>query len=107
MNNTNEKVREVRRRAGLLLEIKTIRRKLFADIAAGATCTVLIIMAAIVMPTVSDAQGNEPLHYGSMILAGGHAGYVIIGALGFALGVFVTLICLRVRDLREKERKSS
>ncbi len=30
-------------------------------------------------------------------------GYILLGALAFAFGVLVTLLCIRIRDLREEK----
>lgn len=43
--------------------------------------------------------------YGSYILQNEYVGYVIIGILAFALGVFVTLLCRCLLDLRHGERE--
>ena len=43
--------------------------------------------------------------YGGYILQNEYVGYVIIGILAFALGVFVTLLCRRLLDLRHGERE--
>ena len=43
--------------------------------------------------------------YGSLLLAAPYIGYVIVGILAFALGICVTLLCIRLKELREKERE--
>ena len=52
-----------------------------------------------VTPTVADS-------YGSVLLRGGASAYVVVGIAAFAVGVTVTMICIRLKN-KSKDRTVS
>ena len=51
------------------------------------------------VPTVADS-------YGSVLLRGGASAYIVVGIAAFAVGVTVTMICIRLKN-KSKDRTVS
>ena len=106
MRDTDERLREILRKAGPVRERRKLRRQILAD--ALASCVTLCLMIAVfrVLPRLNtaDAAGGAG-HYGSLLIAPPGLGLVIIGLLSFALGVCVTLLCIHRKKLKEQGKE--
>ena len=99
MRTTDERLAAARRRAK---ELERQRRSRVAAL-AGAACLVVILGLALAMPSVT-ARFSGADYGGGMtasLFSGGSLGYLLVGLLAFALGVCVTVLCVR---LHERER---
>ena len=99
MRTTDERLAAAKRRAR---ELKRQRRSRVAAL-AGAACLAVILGLALAMPSVT-ARFSGADYYGGMtasLFSGGSLGYLLVGLLAFALGVCVTVLCVR---LHERER---
>ena len=71
------------------------RRRRILSGAAGALFAVLALMIAVIPGKVGITSAESS--YGSFILSPEAGGYVLCAVIAFALGVCVTLLCLRRR----------
>ena len=98
MRSIEEQLAEVNRRAETIRRRRSVRRRRLAGATAACACLAVIVGAGLVMtriPESTASMGNTP--FGSLIATGGAPGYVMIGLLGFLLGVAVTILCVRLR----------
>lgn len=101
--------REERVRAVCCRVAQMRRQRRLRAITAGAVAASVLVTAvlAVQMPERMRAMaGNEVEGVqaaASVFRNGGAAGYVLIGLLAFVLGICVTVLCFRIREL-EKER---
>ncbi len=98
MRNSDEMLSEIMRRAESVRTNRRRRNRVRIDLAGILLSVVLMVLVIRKLPTpgtLSPEIGEQ--HYGSLILSNQHIGFVMIGILAFALGVFVTLLCLHLR----------
>ena len=100
--------REERVRAVCCRVAQMRRQRRLREITAGAVAASVLVTAvlAVQMPERMRAMaGNEVegAQAASVFRNGGAAGYVLIGLLAFVLGICVTVLCFRIREL-EKAR---
>ena len=101
--------REERVRAVCCRVAQMRRQRRLRAITAGAVAASVLVTAvlAVQMPERMRAvAGNEVEDVqaaASVFRNGGAAGYVLIGLLAFVLGICVTVLCFRIREL-EKAR---
>lgn len=100
--------REERVRAVCCRVAQMRRQRRLRAITAGAVAASVLVTAvlAVQMPERMRAvAGNEVegVQAASIFRNGGAAGYVLIGLLAFVLGICVTVLCFRIREL-EKAR---
>ena len=103
MRTTDERLAAAKRRAR---ELKRQRRSRVAAL-AGAACLAVILGLALAMPSVT-ARFSGADYYGGMtasLFSGGSLGYLLVGLLAFALGVCVTVLCVRLHE-RERDEDS-
>lgn len=106
MRTTEQQLREILSRAESVKARRAQKRRLAIDGAAAALCLVLLLAASASLPRLPDASAQgAAVQYGSLILASGALPLVVIGVLAFALGVCVTLLCVHLRAMRERERE--
>lgn len=103
MRSREERVRAVCCRVAQMRKQRRLRA-----ITAGAVAASVLVTAvlAVQMPERMRAMaGNEVegVQAASVFRNGGAAGYVLIGLLAFVLGICVTVLCFRIREL-EKAR---
>ena len=80
---------------------KTLKARCVADGISAALCLVLLFIANISLPKVIRTIDTDPTAvYGSMILRSSVMGYVVISVFAFLLGVFVTLLCYHLREIK-------
>ena len=108
MRSHEERVAETKRRIAKMEREKRRRRNTVTMASAVAACRALLVGASLAMPGIAanirtgDSSGFETA---ATILGGGTAlGYMVIGLLAFILGVCVTILCFRIRQLDKEEQ---
>ena len=107
MRNHKERVAETKRRIAKIELEKRRRRNTITMASAVAACFVLLIGASLAMPGIAASiqTGNySGLETAASIFHGGAAlGYIVIGLLAFLLGVCVTVLCFRLRQMSRED----
>ena len=107
MRSHEERVAEAKRRIAKIEREKRRRRNTITMASAVAACFVLLIGASLAMPGIaaSNQTGNySGLETAASIFHGGAAlGYIVIGLLAFLLGVCVTVLCFRLRQMSRED----
>ena len=107
MRSHEERVAEAKRRIAKMEREKRLRRNTITMASAVAACLALLIGASLAMPGI--AAKIQTGDYASFVTAasmygGGAAlGYIIIGLLAFLLGVCVTVLCFRLRQMNRED----
>ena len=107
MRSHEERVAETKRRIAKMEREKRLRRNTVTMASAVAACLVLLIGASLAMPGIAariqtgDYSGFETA--ASMYGGGAALGYIVIGLLAFLLGVCVTVLCFRIRQLSRED----
>ena len=111
MRSHEERVAETKRRIAARQREKRLRRNTITMASAMAACLALLIGASFAMPGIAariqtgDYSGFETA--ASMYGGGAALGYIVIGLLAFLLGVCVTVLCFRLRQMiREDDRNN-
>ena len=103
MRSHEERVVEAKRRIAKIEREKRLRRDTVTMASAVAACLALLIGASLAMPGIAAniQTGNySDFETAASIFHGGAAlGYIVIGLLAFLLGVCVTVLCFRIRQL--------
>ena len=108
MLKNEERIAEVKRRIGEKDRQQRLRHRRIVSAFCIAACLAVIVGVSFVMPgivgqiTPGTSSGFETA---ATILGGGTAlGYMVIGLLAFILGVCVTILCFRIRQLNKEEQ---
>ena len=107
MRSHEERVAETKRRIAKIEREKRLRRNTIAMASAVAACLVLLAGASLAMPGIAariqtgDYSGFETA--ASMYGGGAALGYIVIGLLAFLLGVCVTVLCFRLRQMNQED----
>ena len=108
MRTTAERLAAAKQRAR---ELERQRRRVRGILCAGtAACFAVIVSLALVMPGITEGFSDTALGGGMAvsIFSGRSLGYLVVGLLAFALGVCVTVLCVRLRghegDSADEER---
>ena len=107
MRNPEERVAETKRRIAKIEREKRLRRNTITMASAVAACLALLIGASLAMPgiaariQINDYAGFETS--ASMYGGGAALGYIVIGLLAFLLGVCVTVLCFRLRQMNRED----
>ena len=107
MRSHEERVAETKRRIAQIEREKRLRRNTITMASAVAACLVLLIGASLAMPGMvagvrpGDFAGYETA--ASMYGGGAALGYIVIGLLSFLLGVCVTVLCFRLRQINRED----
>ena len=111
MRSHEERVAETKRRIAARQREKRLRRNTITMASAVAACLALLIGASLAMPGIAaniqtgDYAGFETA--ASIFHGGAALGYIVIGLLAFLLGVCVTVLCFRLRQMsREDDRNN-
>ena len=102
MRSHEERVVEAKRRIAKIAREKRLRRDTLPMLSAVAACLALLVGASLAMPGIAasiqtgDYSGFETA---ASMYGGGALGYIVIGLLAFLLGVCVTLLCFRLRQM--------
>ena len=107
MRSHEERVAETKRRIAKMEREKRLRRNTVTMASAVAACLALLIGASLAMPGIAASiqTGNySGLETAASIFHGGAAlGYIVIGLLAFLLGVCVTVLCFRLRQMNRED----
>ena len=109
MRSHEERVAETKRRIAKMEREKRLRRDKIAMISAVAACLALLIGASLAMPGIAAniQTGNYSGFETAASMYGGGAalGYIVIGLLAFLLGVCVTVLCFRLRQMSREDEQ--
>ena len=111
MRSLEERVAETKRRIAKIEWEKRRRRNVITMASAVAACLALLIGASLAMPGIAtriktgDYSGFETT--ASMYGGGAALGYIVIGLLAFLLGVCVTVLCFRLRQLSREDDQNN
>ena len=103
MRSHEERVAEAKRRIAAREHEDRRRRDRLTMALAAAACLALLIGASLAMPGIAaniqtgNYSGVETA--ASIFHSGAALGYIVIGLLAFLLGVCVTVLCFRIRQL--------
>ena len=107
MRSHEERVAEAKRRIAQIEREKRLRRNTVTMAFAVAACLALLIGASLAMPGIAasiQAGNYSGLETAASIFHGGAAlGYIVIGLLAFLLGVCVTVLCFRLRQISRED----
>ena len=111
MRSHEERVAETKRRIAAREQEKRRRRGRIVMASAAAACLALLVGVALAMPDITAwiPVGGSGFETAASIFHDSAAlGYIAIGLLAFLLGVCVTVLCFRLRqmekdDTRERE----
>ena len=107
MRSHEERVAETKRRIAKIEREKRLRRDKITMVSAAAACLVLLIGASLAMPgSAARAQAGDYAGFetaASMYGGGAALGYIVIGLLAFLLGVCVTILCFRLRQISRED----
>ena len=107
MQSHEERVAETKRRIAARQREKRLRRNTITIASAVAACLALLIGASLAMPGIAasiqtgDYSGFETA--ASIFHGGAALGYIVIGLLAFLLGVCVTVLCFRLRQMSRED----
>ena len=107
MRSHEERVAEAKRRIAKIEREKRLWRNTIAMASAVAACLALLIGASLAMPGIAasirtgDYSGFETA--ASIFHGGAALGYIVIGLLAFLLGVCVTVLCFRLRQMSRED----
>ena len=107
MRSHEERVTETKRRIAAMERKKRLRRNTVTMASAVAACLALLIGASLAMPGIAesiqtgDYSGFETA--ASIFHGGAALGYIVIGLLAFLLGVCVTVLCFRLRQMNRED----
>ena len=110
MRTTAERLAAAKRRARELERQRQRRRPGAEEPTGTAACLVVIVSLALVMPGITEGFSDTALGVGmaASVFSGRSLGYLVVGLLAFALGVCVTVLCVRLRgherDTADEER---
>ena len=109
MRSHEDRVAETKRRIAKM-EREKRRRNAITMASAVAACLVLLIGASLAMPGIAasirtgDYSGFETA---ASMYGGGALGYIVIGLLAFLLGVCVTVLCFRLRQMNREDGQNN
>lgn len=102
MRTTAERLAAAKQRARELERQRQRRRARGLLCAGTAACFVVIVSLALVMPGITEGFSDTALGgMAASIFSGRSLGYLVVGLLAFALGVCVTVLCVRLRGHEE------
>ena len=106
MRSHEERVAETKRRIAKIEREKRLRRNTVTMASAVAACLVLLVGVSLAMPGIAakiqsgDYSGFETA---ASMYSGAALGYIVIGLLAFLLGVCVTILCFRLRQMNRED----
>ena len=109
MRSHEERVVETKRRIAKIEREKRLRRDKITMISAAAAYLALLVGASFAMPGIAasiqigDYSGFETA--ASIFHSGAALGYIVIGLLAFLLGVCVTVLCFRLRQMSREDEQ--
>ena len=111
MRSHEERVAETKRRIAKIEQEKRLRHNTVTMASAVAACLVLLIGASFAMPGIAASiQAGDYADFetaASMYGGGAALGYIVIGLLAFLLGVCVTVLCFRLRQMSREDDQNN
>ena len=110
MRTTDERLLAAKRRAEGIKRRERRRRSRIAAVSGAAVCLAAILGLALAMPSVTERFSGADYAGGmtASMFSSKSLGYLLVGLLAFALGVCVTMLCIRLhrreRDADGEER---
>ena len=107
MRSHEERVAETKRRIAARQREKRLRRNTITMASAVAACLAVLVGVSLAMPGIAaniqtgDYSGFETA--ASIFHGGAALGYIVIGLLAFLLGVCVTVLCFRLRQMNRED----
>ena len=102
MDNYNDKLEEIYRRAGIIKKAAVFRKRAAYSGISCAVCTVILTGVILALPNNTASTPNAFVeNYGSLILCAPYMGYVVIAAVSFLIGVLFALMCINIREARK------
>ena len=107
MRSHEERMAETKRRISKIEREKRLRRGKITMFTATAACFAVILGCACVMPAFAvrsqtgSYSGFETA--GSVFHSSAALGYIVVGLLAFLLGVCVTVLCFRLRQMNRED----
>ena len=107
MLKDEERIAEVKRRIGEKERQQRLRHRRIVSGFCIAACLAVIVGVSFVMPGIvgqiapGTSSGFETA--ASMYGGGAALGYIVIGLLAFLLGVCVTVLCFRLRQMSRED----
>lgn len=100
---TERRIREIRRRTRQYR--KRYERRVLSTL---SVCSLLLFAGIGILLRKVQSGGVLTVtdSYGSVLLRGGTSAYVVVGIAAFAVGVTVTMICIRLKN-KSKDRTVS
>ena len=100
---TERRIREIRRRTRQYR--KRYERRVLSTL---SVCSLLLFagIGILLRRVQSGGVATVADSYGSVLLRGGTSAYVVVGIAAFAVGVTVTMICIRLKN-KSKDRTVS
>ena len=109
MRSHEERITETKRRIAKIERENRLRRNTITMVSAVAACLALLIGASLAMPGIAASirTGNYSGFETTASMYGGGAalGYIVIGLLAFLLGVCVTVLCFRLRQMNREDEQ--
>ena len=111
MRSHEERIADTKRRIAKIEQDKRRRRNTITMASAVAACLVLLIGVSLAMPGIAanlqtgDYSGFETA--ASIFHGGAALGYIVIGLLAFLLGVCVTVLCFRLRQMSREDDQNN
>ena len=109
MLSHEERIAEVKRRIAEKEHQKRLRQARIAAVSGVAACLAVIVGVSLFMPGIVDRieLGTTSGFETAATILGGNAaiGYIVIGLLAFVLGICVTILCFRIRQLNNEEER--
>ena len=109
MRSHEERVAETKRRIEKIEREKRLRRNTVTMASTVVACLALLIGTSFAMPGIAASiQAGDYAGFGtaaSMYGVGAALGYIVIGLLAFLLGVCVTVLCFRLRQMSREDEQ--
>ncbi|MCL1983430.1 MAG: hypothetical protein FWG53_10160 [Clostridiales bacterium] len=99
MRSNEEIAAEALRRSAASREKKAVRRQRVYAMSAACACIAVIVGLSLLLPSMPESVvSGMPSTAGAAVLAGsGAGGYVLMGIIGFVLGVAAVLISIKAK----------
>ena len=111
MRSHEERIAETKRRIAKIDREKRLRRNTITIASSVAACLALLIGASLAMPGIAariqtgDYSDFETA--ANIFHSGAALGYIVIGLLAFLLGVCVTVLCFRLRQMNREDDQNN
>ena len=111
MRSHEERVAEAKRRIAAREQENRRQRDRRTVALAAAACLALLVGASLAMPgiaariQINDYAGFETA--AGIFRSSAALGYIVIGLFAFLLGVCVTVLCFRLRQMHREDRRDT